>query len=68
MLAGNEQLMQVGGSVASRVGASVPVKHRVIREMLLTADLERLVLGIATFLFRAYMRLPLTEDLRASRP
>ena len=42
-MAGNEQLMQVRGSVASRVGASVPVKHRVIREVLLAADLEKLL-------------------------
>ena len=45
-MAGNEQLMEMGGSVASRVCASVPVKHGVIREMLLAADLEKLACKI----------------------
>ena len=39
MLAGNEQLMQVRGGVAGCVGARVPIKHRVVGEMLLAPNL-----------------------------
>ena len=43
VLTGNKQLMQVRSSVASCVGASVSVKHRVIREVLLAAHLEKCI-------------------------
>ena len=62
MLAGNEQLMEVRGSIASCIGASVSIEHRVIREVLLTADLKKLL-----FLHVLHLGLPWTEDLTASK-
>ena len=64
VLAGNEQLMEVGSSVASCVGASVTVKHWVVRQMLLASHLSKIIFWGA----RLWFKLPLTEDLKASKP
>ena len=48
MLAGNEQLMQVRGGEAGCVGASVPIKHRVVGEMLLASNLIKSIFKCAS--------------------